>query len=154
MNGLNTRSALNEYAKSGKLAELAEMKRKLILLFHFLRSVFRYYLGYSRKDWSCRLRSAGLNTAFSYALPFAATWVLFVVGNHICSVYIDFCDMERQIWTHLLVSVRPLHICGSVIVSVFSASLSSYINVENLYLMWLLLSRLYILANILNQNQN
>ena len=125
--GMNTQ-------KVEKLAELAEMKRKLI--FAIPLSAFGFFViiwDILAKIGLVALRSAGLNTAFSYALPFAATWVLFVVGKpYLLGVYrfLRYGKANMDTLIGIGTSVAYLY---SVIVSVFSASLSSYINVENLY---------------------
>jgi Cu2+-exporting ATPase/Cu+-exporting ATPase len=120
--------------KEEKLAELAMMKRKLI--FAIPLSAFGFFViiwDILAKFELVARASADVSAIFGYALPLAATWVLFVVGKpYLLGVYrfLRYGKANMDTLIGIGTSVAYLY---SVITSVFARSLSSYINVENLY---------------------
>ena len=120
--------------KSEKLAELAEMKRKLMVAIPLAAlSLFAMAWDISAKFGLVRGASANMSAIFSYLLPLAATYVLFVVGKpYITGVYrfLRFGSANMDTLVGIGTLVAYLY---SIIVSLFKASLASLINVENVY---------------------
>ena len=120
--------------KEEKLAELAEMKRKLIFAIPLSAFGFFVIIWDILAKFELVVRApAGLSAAFSFALPLAATWVLFVVGKpYLLGVYrfLRYGKANMDTLIGIGTSVAYLY---SVIVSLFGATLSQFINVENLY---------------------
>lgn len=120
--------------KEEKLAELAEMKRKLI--FAIPLSAFGFFV--IIWDILAKFRlvapaSPSLSAMFAYALPLAATWVLFVVGKpYLLGVYrfLRYGKANMDTLIGIGTSVAYLY---SIVVSIFRAPLAQFINVENLY---------------------
>ncbi len=120
--------------KSEKLAELADMKRKLIFAIPLAAlSFFVMAWDISAKLGLVRGASANVSAIFTYLLPLAATYVLFVVGKpYIVGVYrflrFGSANMDSLVGIGTLVAYLY-----SIIVSAFRGPLAAFINVENLY---------------------
>ncbi|MEI6479760.1 MAG: heavy metal translocating P-type ATPase [bacterium] len=120
--------------KSEKLAELSEMKRKLIFAIP-LAAVSIVFMAWeiASKFGLIVPVPPGLSNAFMYLLPIAATYVLFVVGKqYIVGLYRFLRYGKANMDTLVGIGTVTAYVY-SIFVSLFRDLLTVLINTENIY---------------------
>ncbi|MFA6364798.1 MAG: heavy metal translocating P-type ATPase [Candidatus Paceibacterota bacterium] len=120
--------------KSEKLAELAQMKNRLMFAIPLaILSIVVMAWDIGAKIGIIDSMSLTISAIVMYLLPLAATYILFIVGKpYITGVYRFLRYGKANMDTLVGIGTLVAYIY-SIVVAVFKDSLITYINVENLY---------------------